>query len=168
MEGVEVLYRAWLGRLYAQYLIHGVKEVTIIYDETPSCVAIAASVAALAEDRVLAAVKSGEIREEVDNALLIMNPQVERLGERAAAVLKKVRRFVALHTPVFYALDEVKDVSALLEGKEVRFAVRETPWEVTFYKVVASRDGLKTEPYAAKTLTPGEVELIRKFEILKA
>lgn len=167
MEGVEVLYRAWLGRLYVRYLLQGVREVAIIYDDSPSCVAIAASVAALAEDRVIDVVKSGEVRKEVDNALLIMSPQVERLGERAAAVLKKVQKFAALHTPVFYALDEMRDVSTLLEGKEVRFAVRETPWEVVFYKVVASRDGLKTERYATWSLTPGEVELIRRFEVLK-
>ncbi len=166
MEGAELLYRAFLGRIYGRHLLEKVEDVTIVYDDTPSCVAIAASVTAVLEN-VVNVVKPEELTHEVDNALLVMSPHLQNLGERAASVLRKVRKFVALHTPVFYALDDVKEAVELLRGKEVRFAVRETPREIIFYRVSLSNGEVKLEPYFTKTLSPREMEIVRKFEVLK-
>lgn len=47
MEVSEVMYRALLAKLYADYLIGDVDEVVVVYDATPSCVALASAVVAL-------------------------------------------------------------------------------------------------------------------------
>lgn len=161
MEDVEALYRAMLGRMYAARLIGDVDRISIIHDGTPSCSALAAAVAAAAWEKV-EAVYTEPV--EVEKALVVLSPRVEGMPQRAAAILKKVKRFVALHTPVFYALDEVPDAASLLAGKEVRFAVRETPGEVTFYRVYVEGGEIRTEAYYRWILSDREAEVVRKFE----
>lgn len=166
MNSVELRYRALLGRIYAEKLLAGVDKFVVVYDETPSCIAMAAALLAAAKSARVDAVPSDRLTGEVDDAVLLMSPHVAELGKRAVEILKRVKRFAALHTPVFYALDEAGGAAEALSGKEVRFAVREQPGEITFYKVSVSGGGVKTEIYDVYKLSPEEVELIRQYEKL--
>ena len=164
MDGVELRYRALLGRIYAEKLLAGVDSFVVVYDETPSCIAMAAALFAAAKTARADAVPSGKLAGEVDSAVLVMSPHVAGLGSRAVDVLRKVRRFAALHTPVFYALDEAEGAAEALSGKEVRFAVREQPGEITFYKVSVAGNNLTSEVYDVYKLSPEEAALVRQYE----
>lgn len=166
MEDVETMYRAMLGRIYARKLLGDIERLSIIHDGTTSCAALATAVAAAAWDKV-DAVYPVDVEVEVDNALIILSPRQEGMAERAASALRKVKKFAALHTPVFYALDEIPAVAELLKGKEVRFAVRESPSEITFYKVYLEGDELKTVAYDKWPLSTKELEVVKKFEASK-
>ena len=169
MDGVELEYRALLGRIYAEKLVSDLGEFVIVFDNTPSCIAMASVVAALswARGARARALSSTELSEEVDSALLIMSPHVEGLGARAVSVLKKVKTFAALHTPVFYALDEAEGAEEALRGKEVRFAVRESPGEINFYKVHVEGGQALAELYDVYKLAPHEAAIVRRYEAQK-
>ncbi|MEL9989924.1 MAG: hypothetical protein QXP98_03825 [Thermoproteus sp.] len=166
MDGAELAYRALLGRIYSEVLISDLKDFTIVFDDTPSCVAMASVVAAMSAARgaSTSVVASNELEGEVDNALLLMSPYVENLGERALRVLSKVRRLAALHTPVFYAIEEIEGAARALAGKEVRFGVREAPGEITFYKVRVDGEKLVADVYAVRKLSPDEQAIVRRYE----
>lgn len=53
-----------------------------------------------------------------------------------------------------------------MRGKEVRFAVRERPGEITFYKVSVAGDDLAAEVYDVYKLSPRELAIIREYEAL--
>jgi len=166
MRGSEVAYRALLGRIYAENLVGDVGELAVVYDKTPSCVAMAAAVGASSRARV-EFYASDEFDVDVDNALLLMSPHLEGLGRRAVAVLRRVRKFAALHTPIFYYLDGVGGVEEVLAGKEARFAVRETPGEITFYRVYVEGGSLRAVAYGVRRLTAEELKIVRRYEAEK-
>ena len=101
MDGAELKYRALLGRIYAERLLAGVDEFVVIYDETPSCTAMAAALLAASRAKAVRAVPFGKLAEEVDSAALLLSPYVAGLAERALETLRRVKRFAALHTPSF-------------------------------------------------------------------
>lgn len=71
-----------------------VDKFTAVYDETPSCIAMASAIIALAEARGARpiAVAYGEALAAVENPVLIMGPLREGLAERALDILSR-RRF---------------------------------------------------------------------------
>jgi len=58
-------------------------------------------------------------------------------------------------------------VEEVLAGKEVRFAVRETPGEITFYRVYVEGGSLKAVAYGVRKLTAEELKIVRRYEAEK-
>lgn len=165
MDSAEVMYRALLARLYVDHLIHDVNDVIVIFDETSSCAAMASAIVALmwARGKSARAVSSSELEDPVDNALLLLSPYVEGLGERAKGLLPKVRKFIALHTPVYYHLELSPELEEAAKTKEVRFAVRETPGEIAFYRATPA-----PVLYHRRALASEELSIVRRYEASKA
>ncbi|MFB6489982.1 MAG: hypothetical protein TU35_001840 [Thermoproteus sp. AZ2] len=98
------------------------------------------------------------------NALLLLGPYGEGLAERVAKLLPSVERLVALHTPAYYAVEGTPELEEAARAKEVRFAVRESPTRINFYRVRPSA----LELYASKEFTPQELEVVKRYEASKA
>ncbi|CCC81113.1 hypothetical protein [Thermoproteus tenax] len=165
MEGAELEYRALLAQWYDKYMLKDVDKFTVVYDETPSCIAMASAIIALAEARGARpiAVAYGEALDAVENPVLIMGPLREGLAERALDILRRAAGALAvLHTPVYFALDELEGAAF---DVEVRYGVRETPDEVAFYRARNIGGSVVKEKYAAHKISEREKEVIRRYEV---
>ncbi|MEM4081671.1 MAG: hypothetical protein QXK71_05560 [Pyrobaculum sp.] len=162
MEDVESLYRAMLGRIYTNKLIADVDRLSIIHDGTSSCFALATAVATAAWEKIDAIYTTPV---EVDKGLVLLSPKSE--VDTAVEVVKKIKKFIALHTPVFYTLIELSEAPHLFKNKEVRYAVRKSPGEIVFYRVNVIDNEVKPTPYDKWILSNREIEVVKKFEQLK-
>jgi hypothetical protein len=88
---------------------------------------------------------------EADYGLVLAGPYREGLGELALGVLRRIRRVAVLHTPAYFAASEMNNAEAA-RGKEVRYAAREVPEEIRYYRWV---DG-NVEATDARRLSPYE------------
>ncbi len=169
MEGVELEYRAVLSLIYSE-LVADLKSLHVIYEETPSCISMASALAALLMNRGVSVSASpvSKLGKPVESAFLAMGPYRDDLAEAVAAVLPLVEKTAVLHTPAYYAAEELRDFPKMIEGKEVRYAVREEPGEITFYKVVSRGGELEKSAIGRRRLTGAESEVIRRYESLHA
>jgi hypothetical protein len=161
MEPEEVRYRALLGVVYRD-LTRDLNPLHVFYERTKSCALIASAVAAL---RLAAGLETEvepiEEAGEVDYGLVLAGPYKEGLGELALGALRRIRRVAVLHTPAYFAASEMRDFAEAARRKEVRYAAREVPEEIRYYRWV---DG-NMEAAGARRLSPYERRIVRMYEV---
>jgi len=160
MEPEEVGYRALLAVVYWD-LTRDLNPLHVFYERTESCVSIASAVAALR----LAAGLETEVEPiegagEADYGLVLAGPYREGLGELALGALRRIRRVAVLHTPAYFAASEMGDFAEAVKGREVRYAAREAPGEITYYRAV---DG-NVEAAGARRLSQYEQRIVKMYE----
>nr|WP_287070167.1 hypothetical protein [Pyrobaculum sp.] len=169
MEGAEVEYRAVLSLIYAD-MASDLDDVVIVFENSPSCISMASAITALlmARGKRVEAVPAAQFRNSARHALFLMGPYRNDLAEAVASLLPYVERVAILHTPAYYAVEELADFPKLIEGKEVRYAVREDPGEITIYKVTAREGELKKSEVARRKLSATGLKIIRRYEMLNS
>jgi len=65
-----------------------------------------------------------------------------------------------LHTPAYFAASELEGFKETARGREIRYAVREAPGEITYYRLA---DG-EVEVMGAKRLSSYEQLIIRMYK----
>ena len=160
MEPEEVRYRALLAVVYWD-LTRDLNPLHVFYERTESCVSITSAVAALR----LAAGLETEVEHiegagEADYGLVLAGPYREGLGELALGALRRIRRVAVLHTPAYFAASEIEGFAEAAKGREVRYAAREAPGEITYYRAV---DG-NVEAAGVRRLSQYEQRIVRMYE----
>lgn len=160
MDPAELRYRALLAVVYWE-LTKDLDGLHIFYEQTESCVSMASAAAAL---RLASGLRteaaSLEEAEEVDYGLVLAGPYREGLGELALNVLRLIRKTAVLHTPVYFAVSELGDFQEMARNREIRYAVREMPGEIAYYKLVNGN----AEMIGVKKLNRYEQLIIRMYE----
>jgi hypothetical protein len=160
MKPEEVRYRALLGVVYWD-LTRDLNPLHVFYEWTESCVLIASAVAAFRlaaglETEVQPIDKAGE----ADYGLVLAGPYRDDLGSLVLKMLQLIRKTAVLHTPAYFAASELEGFEETARGREIRYAVRETPGEITYYKLANG----EVEVMGAKRLSPYEQLIIRMYE----
>jgi len=164
MKPEEVRYRALLGVVYWE-LTRDLNPLHVFYERTESCVLIASGVAALR----LAAGLETEVEPideagEADYGLVLAGPYRDELGSLVLKMLRLIRKTAVLHTPAYIAASELEGFKEAARGREIRYAVRKTPGEITYYRL--TNGGV--EVMGAKRLSPYEQLIVRMYEAEKA
>ncbi len=160
MEPEEVRYRALLAVVYWD-LTKDLNPLRVFYERTESCALIASAVAALR----LAAGLETEVQpideaEEADYGLVLAGPYRDELGSLVLKMLRLIRKTAVLHTPAYFAASELEGFKDAARGREIRYAVREIPGEITNYRLANG----KVEVMGVKRLSPHEQLIIRMYE----
>jgi hypothetical protein len=160
MEPEEVRYRALLAVVYWE-LTRDLNPLHVFYERTENCALIASAVAAL---RLASGLKTEvatpeEVR-EVDHGLVLAGPYRDDLGSLVLKMLQLIRKTAVLHTPAYFAASEQEGFKEAARGREIRYAVRETPGEITYYRLANG----EVEVMGAKRLSPYEQLIIRMYE----
>ena len=160
MEPEEVRYRALLAVVYWD-LTRDLNPLHVFYERTESCVLIASAVATL---RLTSGLKTEvatpeEVR-EVDHVLVLAGPYRDDLGSLVLKMLRLIRKTAVLHTPAYFAASELEGFKEAARGREIRYAVRETPGEITYYRLANG----EVEVMGTKRLSPYEQLIIRMYE----
>jgi hypothetical protein len=160
MEPEEVRYRALLGVVYWD-LTRDLNPLYVFYERTESCVLIASAVAALR----LAAGLETEVQPideagEADYGLVLAGPYRDELGSLVLKMLRLIRKTAVLHTPAYFAASELEGFKEAARGREIRYAVRETPGEITYYRLANG----EVEVMGVKRLGPYAQLIIRMYE----
>ncbi len=162
MEPEEVSYRALLAVVYWE-LTKDLDTLHILYEKSESCSAIAAAVAAL---RLASGMRTSaspiEEAEEADHGLVLAGPYREGLGELVLKALGKIRNVAVLHTPAYFAVSEMPEFQDVARSREVRYAVREEPGEITYYKLT---NGV-AKAVGVRKLSSYEQKIVRMYEQL--
>jgi hypothetical protein len=160
MEPEEVRYRALLSVVYWD-LTRDLNPLHVFYERTESCVSIASAVAALrlASGLKTEAATPEEVR-EVDHGLVLAGPYRDDLGSLVLKMLRLIRKTAVLHTPAYFAASELEGFEEAARGREIRYAVREAPGEITYYRLANG----EVEVMGAKRLSPYEQLIIRIYE----
>lgn len=165
MDAAELEYRALLSLIYAEAAAD-LDDVSVVYEDTPSCISLASALTALlmARGKKVSAAPASRLEGPVDSAFIVMGPYRDGLADAVASILPLVKKVAVLHTPAYFAVEELDDFPKLVEGKEVRYAVREEPGEITFYKVRASGGRIEKSEIAKRRLTAAESRIVRRYE----
>jgi hypothetical protein len=160
MEPEEVRYRALLGVVYWD-LTRDLNPLNVFYERSESCVLIASAVAALR----LAAGLETEVQPideagEADYGLVLAGPYRDELGSIVLKMLRLIRKTAVLHTPAYFAASELEGFEEAARGREIRYAVREVPGEITCYRLANG----EVEVMEARRLSPYEQLIIRMYE----
>ena len=160
MEPEEVRYRALLGVVYWD-LTRDLNPLHVFYERSESCVLIASAVAALR----LAAGLETEVQPigeagEADYGLVLAGPYRDELGILVLKMLRLIRKPAVLHTPAYFAASELEGFKEAARGREIRYAVREIPGEITYYRWANG----EVEVMWARRLSPYEQLIIRMYE----
>jgi hypothetical protein len=160
MEPEEVRYRALLAVAYWD-LTRDLNPLHVFYERTESCVLIASAVAALrlASGLKTEAATPEEVR-EVDHGLVLAGPYREDLGSLVLKMLHLIRKTAVLHTLAYFAASELEGFEEAARGREIRYAVREAPGEITYHRLANGQ----VEVMGAKRLSPYEQLIIRTYE----
>ena len=65
-----------------------------------------------------------------------------------------------MHTPAYFAASEIEGFAEAAKGREVRYAAREAPGEITYYRAV---DG-NVEAAGVRRLSQYEQRIVRMYE----
>ncbi len=162
MEPEELSYRALLAVVYWE-LTKDLDTLHVLYEKSESCSIIAAAVAAL---RLASGMRTSispiEEAEEVDHGLVLAGPYREGLGELVLKALGKIRNVAVLHTPAYFAVSETPGFQDVARSREVRYAVREEPGEITYYKLI---NGV-AKAVGIRKLSSYEQRIVRMYEQL--
>jgi len=161
MKPEEVNYRALLAVVYWE-LTRDLNPLQVVYEQSGSCISIASAVAAL---RLAAGLQTelgvvGDVG-EVDYGLVLAGPYREDLGEVVIETLHKIRKVAVIHTPAYFAASEMQEFQKAARGKEIRYAVREAPGEITYYRLIED----KVEAVGGKRLGSYEQRIVRMYEM---
>ncbi len=160
MEPKEVRYRALLAVVYWD-LTRDLNPLHVFYERTESCALIASGVAALR----LAAGLETEVEPideagEADYGLMLAGPYRDELGSLVLKMLQLIRKTAVLHTPAYFAASELEGFEEAARSREIRYAVRETPGEITYYRMANG----EVEVMGTRKLSPYEQLIIRMYE----
>jgi hypothetical protein len=144
VEPSELRYRSLLATAYWE-LTKDLDVLYIFYQQNESCIAMAAT--------------PEEVR-EVDHGLVLAGPYRDDLGSLVLKMLRLIRKTAVLHTPAYFAASELEGFEEAARGREIRYAVRETPGEITYYRLANG----EVEVMGAKRLSPYEQLIIRMYE----
>jgi PhoPQ-activated pathogenicity-related protein len=72
-----------------------------------------------------------------------------------------------VHTPAYYAAEEMAGFLEAVKGIEVRYAARELPDVVTYYRVVARNGVLEKAVIGEERIAGVKMEVIRRYEAEK-
>jgi len=168
VEATELEYRSVLATLYWK-ILNDLDNVVVVYEDSPSCIALASSLFTLLIERGVKAraVRRADLGRPLDNVFIAMGPYREGLGEDVLEVLRIVRRVAVIHTPAYYAAEEMAGFPEAVKGIEVRYAARELPNVVTYYRVVARNGALEKAVIGEERITGVKMEVIRRYEAEK-
>lgn len=160
MEPSELRYRSLLATAYWE-LTKDLDVLYIFYQQSESCIAMASAVAALrlASGLETEAATPEEVR-EVDHGLVLAGPYRDDLGSLVLKMLRLIRKTAVLHTPAYFAASELEGFEEAARGIEIRYAVREVPGEITYYRLANG----EVEVMGAKRLSSYEQLIIRMYE----
>jgi hypothetical protein len=135
MKPEEVRYRALLAVVYWE-LTRDLNPLHVFYERTESCVLIASAVVALR----LAAGLETEVEHieeagKADYGLVLAGPYRDDLGGLVLKMLRLIRKTGVLHTLAHFAASELEGFKETARGRVIRYAVRETPGEITYYRL---------------------------------
>lgn len=91
---------------------------------------------------------------------MLAGPYRDGLGSPVLKMLRLIRKTAVLHTPAYFAASELEGFREAAHGREIRYAVRETPGEITYYGLANG----EVEAMGAKRLSPYEQLIIRMYE----
>ena len=101
-----------------------------------------------------------ELIEEADYGLVLAGPYRDDLGGLVLKILRLIRKTAVLHTPAYFAASELEGFEELARGRVIRYAVREAPGEITYYRLAKG----EVEVMGARRLSPYEQLIIRMYE----
>jgi len=160
MEPSELRYRSLLATAYWE-LTKDLDVLYIFYQQNESCIAMASAVAAL---RLVSGLKTESATPEevieVDHGLVLAGPYRDDLGSLVLKMLRLIRKTAVLHTPAYFAASELEGFEEVARGREIRYAVREAPGEITYYRLANGQ----VEVIGTKRLSPYEQQIIRTYE----
>jgi alkylated DNA nucleotide flippase Atl1 len=168
VEAVELEYRSVLATLYWK-ILSDLDDVAVVYEDSPSCTALASSLLTLLIDKgaKARAVRRSDLNHPLDHVFVAMGPYREGLGEEVLEVLRLVRRVAVVHTPAYYAAEEMAGFPEAIRRVEVRYAARELPDVVTYYRVVSREGELKKAVIGEERITGAKMDIIRRYEAEK-
>jgi len=70
-----------------------------------------------------------------DYGLVLAGPYRDDLGGLVLKRLRLIRKTAVLHTPAYFAASELEGFEEAARGREIRYAVREAPGEITYYRL---------------------------------